>query len=185
MSSRTGWSMCSAKRTSRWVRMPTSFPDFELPFGPLSATTGRPLIPLAFMIASASPSVASGGMVTGFITMPLSKRFTCRTLSACSSGVRLRCTTPRPPACAMAMARRASVTVSIAEETIGRLRLMDRVRRVRRSVSAGSTSEWPGRISTSSKVSASGIPAERYFGMPTLRFITGGISIWRCDVASA
>ena len=30
--------------------------------------------------------------------------------------------TPMPPACAIAMASRASVTVSIAEETIGRLR---------------------------------------------------------------
>ncbi len=32
--------------------------------------------------------------------------------------------TPRPPACAMAMARRASVTVSMAEEMIGMLSSM-------------------------------------------------------------
>jgi hypothetical protein len=38
--------------------------------------------------------------------------------------------TPMPPAWAMAMARRASVTVSMAEETIGRLSEMVRVSRV-------------------------------------------------------
>ena len=38
--------------------------------------------------------------------------------------------TPMPPACAMAMASRASVTVSIAEEMIGRFRGIARVRRV-------------------------------------------------------
>ena len=37
--------------------------------------------------------------------------------------------TPMPPAWAMAMASRASVTVSMAEETIGRLRRIARVRR--------------------------------------------------------
>ena len=33
--------------------------------------------------------------------------------------------TPMPPACAMAIASRASVTVSMAAEMIGRLRLID------------------------------------------------------------
>ena len=37
-----------------------------------------------------------------------------------------------PPSWAMAMARRASVTVSIAAETIGRFRRMPRVSRVER-----------------------------------------------------
>ncbi len=58
--------------------------------------------------------------------------------------------TPMPPACAMAMASRASVTVSIAEETIGRLRRMARVRREPISTALGMTVEWPGRSSTSS-----------------------------------
>ena len=64
-----------------------------------------------------------------------------------------------PPAWAMAMARRASVTVSMAEEMMGMFRLMARVRRERTSTWLGTTSEWPGRSSTSSKVSASGIEA--------------------------
>ena len=38
--------------------------------------------------------------------------------------------TPMPPACAIAIASRASVTVSIAEERIGRLSRIARVRRV-------------------------------------------------------
>jgi len=56
-------------------------------------------------------------------------------------GVRLRWMTPSPPSCAMAIASLASVTVSIAEEMIGRLRLMDRVIRLLRSVCDGRTSE--------------------------------------------
>ena len=63
--------------------------------------------------------------------------------------------TPMPPACAMAMARRASVTVSMAADRTGRLRKTVRVRRVRISTSLGITSERPGLSSTSSKVSAS------------------------------
>ncbi len=39
--------------------------------------------------------------------------------------------TPMPPACAMAMASRDSVTVSMAAEMIGRLRSMSRAMRVR------------------------------------------------------
>ena len=56
-----------------------------------------------------------------------------------------------PPACAIAMASRASVTVSIAEEMIGRFRRMARVRREPMSTALGMTVEWPGRSSTSSK----------------------------------
>ena len=55
----------------------------------------------------------------------------------------------------MAMAICASVTVSIAEATIGMLSAIARVMRVRMSASAGSTSDRPGLSSTSSKVSAS------------------------------
>ena len=119
MSSATGSRGSSAKRTSRLVRMPTSLPG--LPSGP-GSTTGMPEIEARFITASASASVASGKMVIGSTTMPLSKRLTLRTSSAWSAGSRLRWMTPMPPACAMAMASRASVTVSIAEETIGRLR---------------------------------------------------------------
>ena len=60
-----------------------------------------------------------------------------------------------PPACAMAIAICASVTVSMAEATIGILRGIERVMRERISTSEGSTSDRPGLISTSSKVSPS------------------------------
>ena len=82
------------------------------------------------MSALASASVASGPMTMGSTTSPASKRLTRRTSSACSGIVRLRCTTPSPPACAIAMARPDSVTVSIAEDTMGSLSAMRRVRRV-------------------------------------------------------
>ena len=64
--------------------------------------------------------------------------------------------TPMPPACAMAIAIWPSVTVSMAEATIGMLSAIARVMRVRMSTSDGSTSDRPGLSSTSSKVSASG-----------------------------
>ncbi len=64
-----------------------------------------------------------------------------------------------PPACAMAIAICDSVTVSMAEATIGILTEIERVMRELISTSAGSTSDRPGLISTSSKVSASrGLP---------------------------
>src|ERR1700722_1307087 len=63
--------------------------------------------------------------------------------------------TPMPPACAMAIAILASVTVSMAEAMIGTLSSMPRVMRVRMSASAGKTSDSPGLSRTSSKVSAS------------------------------
>ena len=59
-----------------------------------------------------------------------------------------------PPACAMAMASRLSVTVSMAEEMTGILTAISRVTREATSASAGSTSEGRGASSTSSKVSA-------------------------------
>ena len=52
--------------------------------------------------------------------------------------------TPIPPACAMAIAMRDSVTVSIAEATIGMFSRISRVMRERISTSDGSTSERPG-----------------------------------------
>ena len=60
-----------------------------------------------------------------------------------------------PPACAMAIAMRASVTVSIAALISGMLSAIVEVSRVRVSACAGSTSEAPGTSSTSSKVRAS------------------------------
>src|SRR5919201_682514 len=61
---------------------------------------------------------------------------------------------PMPPSCAIAIARRASVTVSIAAETSGILSSSARVRRVFSEASRGRMREWAGRRRTSSKVSA-------------------------------
>src|SRR5580693_191082 len=69
----------------------------------------------------------------------------------------LRCTRPMPPWRAIAMARRDSVTVSIAAEARGMSSDNLRVKQVRVSTSAGSTEDLPGRRSTSSKVRPSGI----------------------------
>jgi hypothetical protein len=80
-----------------------------------------PEMPCSRISASASASVASGAdgdRVDHHAALELLDLATC---SACSSGSRLRWMTPMPPACAMAMASRASVTVSMAEEMIGRL----------------------------------------------------------------
>ena len=115
-------------------------------------------MPFCFIRSSASTSLALGPMVSGFTTMPDSNRFTRRTCSACRSGSRLRWITPIPPACAMAIAMAASVTVSIAEAMIGMLSGISGVMRVRISTSDGSTSDRPGLSSTSSKVSASSGP---------------------------
>jgi hypothetical protein len=132
--------------------MPTSLPARPLP---PPSTTGMPEMRCAFIRSSASASVAPGCMVTGFTTMPLSNFLTWRTWAAWSSGSRLRWMTPMPPACAMAIAISVSVTVSMAEATMGMLSGMVRVMRVRMSASDGNSSDSPGLIRTSSKVSAS------------------------------
>jgi hypothetical protein len=64
---------------------------------------------------------------------------------------------PIPPCREIAMARRPSVTVSMAAETMGMFSEMLRVRHVRVSACAGSTDDLPGKSSTSSKVSPSRI----------------------------
>src|SRR5712691_4432864 len=63
---------------------------------------------------------------------------------------------PIPPSCARAMARAASVTVSMAELTSGMLRRRLLVSSVATSVSRGNTSERAGRSKTSSNVKPSG-----------------------------
>jgi len=57
---------------------------------------------------------------------------------------------PMPPSWAMAMARRASVTVSMAADTSGMRRSISRVSRVVVSTSLGMTSVSPGSSRTSS-----------------------------------
>src|SRR5712671_2008461 len=156
ISSWTFWRGSVAKRTSRLVRIPTSLPGLPA-LAP--STTGMPEMPKSFMSDSASASVASGPMVRGFTTMPDSNFFTWRTWAAWWSGSRLRWMTPMPPACAMAIAIWASVTVSMAEARIGILTAMSRVMRLRTSASDGNTSDRPGCSNTSSNVRASrGLP---------------------------
>ena len=57
----------------------------------------------------------------------------------------------------MAMARRLSVTVSMAEDSSGMFSLMSRVSWVETSTIAGMNSDAPGSSKTSSKVSPSRI----------------------------
>ena len=79
----------------------------------------------------------SGESVIGLTIMPLSERLTRSTSDACSSIVRFLCTMPMPPCCAIAMARRDSVTVSMAALTSGTFRRMFRVRCVLTSTAWG------------------------------------------------
>src|SRR5438270_3525081 len=107
------------------------------------------------MNSSAFATGASGGSVTGSTIIPDSERFTLSTSATWSAIDRLRWTIPIPPSRASAIARRASVTVSIAAETIGIASSMRGVRRVAVETSFGSTCDSAGTSSTSSKVSPS------------------------------
>ncbi len=114
--------------------------------------TGTPEIRNLAHSASTSASVSSGEQVTGSVTIPASDRFTTSTCAACSSGERLRCSTPSPPARAIAIAIRDSVTVSIGEDTIGTFSRTRRVTCVPVSTALGTTSDSAGSSSTSSNV---------------------------------
>ncbi len=94
----------------------------------------------------------SGDIVIGSTIMPDSERFTLSTSAACASIDRLRCTMPMPPFCAMQIAVRCSVTVSIAAEASGMESEISRVNCVETSVRAGTTSEAAGTRRTSSNV---------------------------------
>jgi len=134
------------KRRSRPVTMPTSsLPD----------TTGKPEKPSSCALRCSSLILVSGVTVTGSCTMAVSWRLTLRTSAACCSMLMFLWMMPMPPSCAIAMAKRASVTVSIAAETSGMFSSISRVRRVFRLTSFGRTSEYPGIRRTSSKVRAS------------------------------
>src|SRR5262245_38894942 len=63
--------------------------------------------------------------------------------------------TPMPPSRAMATAIGASVTLSIAAETRGIDNRMSRAKVAAVSTASGSTSLYPGTMTTSSKVNAS------------------------------
>ena len=106
---RRPWSV--SNRMSRLVTMPSRTPS-----GPV---TGTPEIRYRPHSRSTSAMVASGPQVTGSVIIPASDRLTMSTCWACSSMARLRCSTPTPPWRAMAIAIRASVTVSMDADTSG------------------------------------------------------------------
>ncbi len=112
-------------------------------------------MPWRSMVASASAIFCSGWTVTGSAIMPLSYFFTAATSAAWRSTERLRWMKPRPPICAIAIAVRDSVTVSIGLETSGIRRRMLGVSIVATSQLEGSRSEACGSSNTSSKVSPS------------------------------
>ena len=147
ITSETGLAWSTSKRMSRLVMMPTSAPS--------ASTTGSPEIRNRAHMASTSASVLSGEQVTGSVTMPASDRLTVSTWPACSATGRLRCSTPMPPARAIAIAIRDSVTVSIAELTSGTLSRIFLVSWLDVSAVAGTTSEAAGSSRTSSNVSPS------------------------------
>ena len=105
------------------------------------STTGTPEIRRRRVSSTTCPMVASGPTVIGSRTTPLSNFLTRRTLSAWTSGGRFRWTMPMPPSSARAMASRASVTMSIAADTMGMLSAIPGARTVERSASRGRTSE--------------------------------------------
>ena len=131
---------------SRLVTMPSNAPP---------RTTGTPEMLCSMVRAKRSRTVRSGAITTGSRMMPLSYFFTVRTSRACASSPMFLWTTPMPPSCAMAMARRLSVTVSIAADMRGMPSGISRVSRVRSATSEGSTCEYAGSSRTSSKVRAS------------------------------
>ena len=114
------------------------------------STTGSPETRYWPQSRSSSSSVSSGPMVMGLEIIPVWVRLTTSTWYAWSSTDRLRCSTPIPPCRAMAMAMRASVTVSMAEVTRGTRSVIVRVSRVVVSTSVGNTSVSPGSRRTSS-----------------------------------
>ena len=128
----TGLSKCFSKRRSRLVTIPTrSSPS----------TTGTPEILCARVSSTTAPMEVFGLTVMGSRTTPLSNFFTLRTSSACCSMVIFLCRIPRPPSWAMAIARRLSVTVSIAADSNGILMVISRVNCVVRLTSRGRTFE--------------------------------------------
>ena len=114
-----------------------------------------PPILFSFISRTASPIVASGLKVIGSNISPFSLRFTLRTWSACFSILMFLCKIPRPPSLARAMARAASVTVSMAALSIGTFNVIVLVSWVLITTSLGKTSEYAGCKSTSSNVKPS------------------------------
>jgi hypothetical protein len=146
IASATGRSRLRSNWRSRLVRIPTSRPSVS--------TIGTPDTRNRAMRFVASRSDAVSGRVYGLLITPLSERFTMSTCIACRSIDMFLCSTPMPPARAIATAISASVTVSIAAETNGMFSSMRRVNQDLIETSFGCVRECRGESRTSSKVSA-------------------------------
>jgi hypothetical protein len=127
-----------------------------MPTSLVPTVTGTPLMRNLAITSRASATRWVGATVTGSTIIPDSERLTLSTSAAWASMVMFLWMIPIPPSWAMAMARGASVTVSMAAEMMGVRSVMLLVSRVEMSTSEGRTSERCGTSSTSSKVSASG-----------------------------
>ena len=121
---------------------------------PSVSTIGTPDTLKRAIRLAASRSDAVSGNVYGLMMIPLSLRFTMSTCIAWRSMDMFLCSTPIPPARAIAMAISASVTVSIAADTSGTFSSILRVNHDRVDTSLGCVMEWRGASRTSSNVSA-------------------------------
>ena len=130
------------------VRMPRSLPS--------GSVTGTPEMRYFCIMSRASATFCSGRMVMGLVIIPASERLTRSTPSTCCSRLMFLWMMPIPPCRAMATARLASVTVSMAAETSGMFSRMALVSSVVVSTCWGWTVEWAGSSDTSSKVRARG-----------------------------
>ena len=113
--------------------MPTSFPA--------PSTIGTPEILKRSINKLASRNGRSGPSVIGFMIMPDSLRLTRSTSAAWRSIGMFLWITPIPPRRAMPIAISASVTVSMAAETIGMLSGIARVKRLATVTLRGCTVE--------------------------------------------
>ena len=94
--------------------------------------------------------VASGPTVNGSRITPASKFLTRATCAACASALMFLWMMLMPPSWARAIARRDSLTVSMAADTIGKRSERPLVRRVVRVTSLGRIVECAGTSETSS-----------------------------------
>ncbi len=125
-----------SRRVSNLISRPVTIPIKSLP-----STTGKPEILFAKVISSSSRTVVLGETVIGSLTTPLSYFLTVLTSAACCSMVIFLWIIPMPPSCAIEIARRESVTVSIAAETRGMFNSMSLVILDLSETSLGNTSE--------------------------------------------
>mmetsp|Transcript_145318 Transcript_145318/g.264072 ORF Transcript_145318/g.264072 Transcript_145318/m.264072 type:complete len:241 (-) Transcript_145318:317-1039(-) len=114
----------ATKSVSRFVTRPSSLEPM-LP----SSVTGKPVNPQLPLTTSSSATVIVGLMQMGSMMKPLSNFFTFMTSLHWSSIEMFEWMIPMPPSNAIAMAVRASVTVSIGLDTIGVFSLIFFVKR--------------------------------------------------------